>query len=335
MRALLRRLGLLTLGLLLAILLLEVGLRATGLAVRAQAGVFALNESGTLGLRPCAQGQVRRPDGRVTTVATDGLGLRSSRECSPTPAADTLVIGDSQVFGLGVEADETFAARLGALNGGVPDFAVVDALAWGSGLLARPELAAVRRVVVVANQSNDFDDGSVTSAARNVVRGGYLLRRDRLSHRAASLWSTPLVHSALFYAIWRRTVLPPADPPGAWLTDPASVVPLATRLGEAVREFARLQPSRTVQLVWLPADLATSEENARLSVLLPDGSPADLRLWESAILREALAGGWQGPVVDLGPALTPKGSFLEHDYHLSEQGHSAVAASLVSHNGER
>jgi hypothetical protein len=330
-----RRLALVAVGLGVAAGLLEAGLRLTGRAVRPQAAIFALDERGTLGLAACVRDRVRRPDGRVTEVATDAAGLRSDRGCTEPPATDTLVLGDSQVFGLGVSLDETFAARLGALDGGVPDFAIPDALAWGERLLARRSLVGVRRVIVVLNQSNDFDDGLRTSAARNDVRSGYLLRRDRLATRGAALWGTPLAHSALFYTLWGRLVAPPADPPGDWLVNPAAVVPLARDLGRAVRAFADAHPSIAVTLAWLPADLATSPENAAESVLYRAGDPVSLALWQDTRLRDAVGEGWAAPLVDLGPALATPASFLAHDFHLSESGHARVASLLLTHTDGR
>ncbi len=335
MRGLLRRLALVLAGLVAAAALLELALRATGRSTRAQAAIFTVDASGALGPAPCAHDRVRRPDGVVTDLATDTLGLRSASACEAPGSSPVLVLGDSQAFGLGVAHADTFATRIGAHNGGVPDFAVGDALARGTALLARPELTAVRRIFVVVNQSNDFDDGERSIAERNVVRGGYLLRRDRLAAKGAFLWSTPLVHSALFYTLWARLVPAPADAPGAWLTDPPAVVPLAGALGRAVRAFADQHPAQKVELVWLPADLATSAANASGSVLFRGGDPAGLALWDRTELRDALAAGWGAPLVDLGPALTGAGSFLAHDFHLSERGHEAVSALLLSRSDER
>lgn len=334
MAGVLRRLLLVVAGLLVAAGLLEGLLRLSGQGVRSQAGLFVVENDGAIGLAPCASDRVRRPDGLVTTLTTDRLGLRAASACAEPSASRTLVLGDSQVFGLGVAAEDSFAARMGALNGGVPDYAIGDALARGRRLLSHPELSGVRRVLVVVNQSNDFDDGTRPVGERNVIRGGYLLRQDRLDTRGAGLWSTPLVHSALFYTLWARFAPPSAAAPGAWLTDPGSLTPLAASLGEAVRTFANGYPTLEVQLVWLPADLATSEANARTSVLYRTGDPAALSLWERHELRDALAGGWGAPIVDLTPVLTEAGAFLAHDFHLSERGHAAVA-EFLSRSGER
>jgi hypothetical protein len=330
MRKVLRRLALVAVGLGVGAGLLEAALRLSGRSVRTQASLFEVSAQGTLGLQACGHDLLRGPDGRVTDLATDASALRSDRPCLPTPAADTLVLGDSQVFGLGVAASEAFPARIGALNGGVPDFAVGDALDWGDSRLALRALAPVRRVVVVVNQSNDFEDALRPSAERNVVRSGYLLRRDRLTTPGAFLWGTPLARSALFYMVWGRRAAPPADPPGAWMANPESIVGLAEALGQEVRRFADRHPSVDVELAWLPADLATSEANARASRLYSRGDAAALRLWENPTLRDALASGWGAPIVDLGPALTARGSFLAHDFHLGERGHARVAEALAS-----
>ena len=113
---------------------LEVALRVGGLGVRGQLGIFQHAEGGDIVLAPCASDRVRGPDGVVTEVVTDRSGFRVAVTCEATQS-DVVVLGDSQVFGLGVRHEDTFAARLGARNAGVPDYGVADALALGRELI--------------------------------------------------------------------------------------------------------------------------------------------------------------------------------------------------------
>lgn len=327
MRRVLLRLGFVALGLGLGAGALEVGLRASGSGLRGQVGVFVDLGGARVGLRPCATDRVRGPDARVTAVATDEAGHRAGAACV-AEGDDVLVLGDSQVFGLGVEYAETFVAQLGAIDAGVPDYGVPDSLAAGTDTLAARG-SAVRTVVVVVNQANDWEDGTRLAGDRNAVRRGYLLRRDRLGLPGAWVWSTPLGDSALVYRLWTRVSPVPRDPPPAWLTEPAAQAPLSAAFGAAIREFAEGHPGVRVVPAWLPADVATGEARAAESVLPRGADLAPLRPWADTTLRDQLAAALAPlPLVDLTDALRDPAAFLPHDFHLSVAGHAAVAEAL-------
>lgn len=97
-----------------------------------QAGMYAATADGDVGLLPGYRGTLRVDV--ETTIAINSLGMRG-----PEPGRKAagerrvLVLGDSVVWGYGVEAEETFAARLGLRmstettwcatgNGGVPGY---------------------------------------------------------------------------------------------------------------------------------------------------------------------------------------------------------------------
>ena len=302
---------------------LEVALRVGGLGVRGQLGIFQHAEGGDIVLAPCASDRVRGPDGVVTEVVTDRSGFRVAVTCEATQS-DVVVLGDSQVFGLGVRHEDTFAARLGARNAGVPDYGVADALALG-----RQASSAAAVVVIVVNQANDWVDGTARSAERNVLRAGYLLRKDRLDAPGAWLWSTPFARSALLYQVWLRVApLPSPSTPG-WLANPAGEGAMTRRFASLILDFAAAVPTTRVLPVWLPADLATSEARSRLSPLAPAEAIALARPWADTTLRDDLAAALAPmPLVDLSPALIAPDSFLPHDFHLSAAGHAAVAEQL-------
>ena len=302
---------------------LEAALRVGGLGVRRQLGLFQVGEAGDIVLAPCASDRVRGPDAVVTQVYTGPDGLRSAVACEAT-SSDIVIVGDSQVFGLGVRHEDTFSARLGARNAGVPDYGVADALALGRGALSGASV-----IVIVVNQANDWADGTARSAERNVIRYGYLLRKDRLDAPGAWLWSTPLARSALLYQIWLRLAPLPPPPPPEWLRNPAGEGAMTRALATLILDFAQSLPVVRVVPVWLPADLATSEARSRLSPLAPAEAIALARPWADTTLRDDLAAALAPmPLVDLSPSLIAPDSFLPHDFHLSAAGHAAVAEQL-------
>ena len=74
-------------------------------------------------LEPGATQRVSFGGNPVSRVRINREGLRGADLPPPSPG-EVLVVGDSQVFGLGVEEEETFSVRLDAL---LPEAAVVNA----------------------------------------------------------------------------------------------------------------------------------------------------------------------------------------------------------------
>lgn len=108
-------------GFALAVTLLEVGLRLawtppSAMAEFQQKGLYQLLPSGNAGLTPGYRGTLQLgPEQPVTRISIDSLGMRG-----PVPAPDQpgarrlLIVGDSLVFGYGVDDDQTFCRRLEA-----------------------------------------------------------------------------------------------------------------------------------------------------------------------------------------------------------------------------
>jgi lysophospholipase L1-like esterase len=109
------------------------------------------------------------------TVHTDALAMRVPVRA---PAGDgrprVLVLGDSFVFGQGVEAQDAWPAQLelalaargdtvAVLNGGIPGYSTLDEAAWLSayGLAQHP-----RRVVLGVFLGNDLEDNGTTAQRR-------------------------------------------------------------------------------------------------------------------------------------------------------------------------
>jgi lysophospholipase L1-like esterase len=139
-----------------------------------------------LGVRlvPGAEQRLAFGGNPVTRVRINRDGYRGAD--LPKPAADRdeiLVVGDSQVFGLGVEERETFSARLGArlgagalvINGGVPTYGPAEYRAVAAELLAR---RPVKTVVFTINMVNDLFEAGRPNAVRHAVWDGWAVRRE-------------------------------------------------------------------------------------------------------------------------------------------------------------
>jgi hypothetical protein len=137
----------------------------------------------TLGVRlqPNASMKLRIASGNpVTTVATNSQGYRAPEWGPPAPG-EVLVVGDSQVFGLGVEARETFTARLAellevpTLNGGVPTYGPREYTAVVKDVLRTRKVATV---VYVLNLSNDLFEVDRPNLGRHTVWDGWAVRTE-------------------------------------------------------------------------------------------------------------------------------------------------------------
>jgi hypothetical protein len=137
----------------------------------------------TLGvrLRPNASQRLGFAGNAVTTVRTNSMGFRGGEWPAPSEGGDVLVVGDSQVFGLGVEENETHAAVMGeklgrtVINGGVPTYGPAEYAAVIREIGAQRKLA---EVVVVYNAVNDFFEVSRPNSQRHVVADGWAVRTE-------------------------------------------------------------------------------------------------------------------------------------------------------------
>jgi hypothetical protein len=131
-------------------------------------------------LEPGASMRFRLRQNPVSTIHVNSHGFRGPEWPAPAPS-DILVVGDSQVFGLGVDDDATFSARLAAdsgrvvLNAGVPTYGPREYLATARELLA---LRKVASVVVVLNFLNDPFELERPNATRHAVWDGWAVRSE-------------------------------------------------------------------------------------------------------------------------------------------------------------
>ncbi len=131
-------------------------------------------------LEPDASMKLRVANNPVTTVETNHEGFRAPDWGKPQ-AGEVLVVGDSQVFGLGVQAHETFTARLSALlevptlNGGVPTYGPREYTAVVEQVLATRKVSTV---VYVLNLSNDLFEVDRPNLQRHTVWDGWAVRTE-------------------------------------------------------------------------------------------------------------------------------------------------------------
>lgn len=262
---------------------------------------------------------VHRPFGGVYELCTAERNTRVAKAADPR----RILVGDSQVIGLGVGEEETAAARLGVLGLGAPGWAPVDE----AGALGAPE-----RVVFVVNMANDWDEVAPINE-RFAVVGGWLLTKDAAAGPAAAFWGSPLSRVHLLYHLM---VLFGRDMTGvlrggtvaAWLTAPESAATTSAALAAPIVAWAGAHPAVTTAVAFLPVDLAVDPRRVSVSPLAgvepaAAGHAAD-------VLRDQLGAALGGvPLLDLGPALRghPE-AFLDHDLHLSADGQGRVADVL-------
>src|SRR5689334_10703157 len=131
-------------------------------------------------LRPGASERISFGGNPVTHVRINRDGTRGS-ELPPPAVNEILVVGDSQTFGLGVEEDAAFAARLGALTGrpvvnaGVPTYGPGEYDAVVEEMLARRRPSTV---VYVVNMANDLFEANRPNRDRHVVWDGWAVRKE-------------------------------------------------------------------------------------------------------------------------------------------------------------
>ncbi len=307
---------------------LALGLVLAELVIRAGSGgalphlrLFA-QDGPTIALQPDRCADVRHATGTVYAVCTGPDALRRAG-----PPTAPLVVGDSQVLGMGVPDGATFAALSSWRNGGVPGHGVADALAHADAL------DPPAPVIVVVNQANDWEEGLTRAGDRYRVTGGLLLRSTSANPVGRAFWSSPLSRLQLlaYVALLASAprVAPDAAPP-AWLADPGGQAGTSHALADAIDAFADRHPTRPVLVAFLPVDVAVDPARVATSPFGRHAAAVAPAPWQDRQLRDQLSAGLdRARFVDLTPTLeaTP-GAFLDADYHLSPAGHAAVARAL-------
>lgn len=136
-------------------------------------------------LEPHAEQQISFGGNPVTRLRTNGAGYRGA-EWPASTEDEIIVVGDSQVFGLGVEERETFSARLAdelrrpVINAGVPTYGPPEYRAVISELLAQRK---ARTVVLTLNLVNDTFELGRPNTERHAVWDGWAVRKENAPAR--------------------------------------------------------------------------------------------------------------------------------------------------------
>jgi len=137
-------------------------------------------------LEPGAEMNFRLGNNPLTTIHVNTSGYRGPEWPEPVSEAkpgegEVLVLGDSQVFGLGVNDDETFSARLAehtgrsVINAGVPTYGPQEYTAIAGEILAERK---PQTVVYVLNFLNDPYELERPNNARHAVWDGWAVRSE-------------------------------------------------------------------------------------------------------------------------------------------------------------
>lgn len=285
-------------GLTLGVVIAEFAFRARDDGAFPHLNLYEADATLGVKLSPNAEMRLKLGNNPTTTIHTNALGFRGGDW--PAPAAtDVLVVGDSQVFGLGVEDSETFSAQLASLrkvnvlNAGVPTYGPGEYTALVERLVAERK---PKHVVYVMNVSNDLFELGIANTKRHQVWDGWAVRTETAP---AATTNFPFRHavmnrSHLVYAL-RRLVAGNANlaqesaGEGTWkdiVTASSSTKPLEDT-DVATREALEKRNTTTKQLDALQLDLdrhvsrriQDSEGYAQAAKVLPvlkQGDPRDI-----------------------------------------------------------
>jgi hypothetical protein len=262
----------------------------------AHVNTFVADEDLGLRLAPRASGTIALGRNPTAAYSTDRHGWRSG----PVLAKNTdsiVIVGDSQVFGLGVEDDATVAARLQAHtgrpvhNGGVPTYGPEEYLAVLDELLGASD---ARTGVLVVNLANDLFEIGRPNVDRHAVWDGWAVR---IETAPQAVWALPgrqwlMSQSHLVHALrrwWHGPVAPDTGLPseGDWQTVLEQSLPAAApsteeqALREAMVAAARQRREAQDQEQALRAEVLSrivrgTEERLALQAVDEGASPGDI-----------------------------------------------------------
>ncbi|MEO6593325.1 MAG: hypothetical protein ABIP94_01070 [Planctomycetota bacterium] len=194
-----------------------------------QAGMYMATPDRDTALQPGYRGTLQIGEAGVTTVAIDGLGMRGAEIGAKRPGERrVLVVGDSLVFGYGVDVEQALPAQLEhdlraagvdctVGNGGVPSYGSKHAVAHMARLDGPFEADAF---VVCGFLGNDAMDD--VSPERTVYAG--LMLQGQMARLVHNSWRTRLAlrsRAALWLESWIFTNHPAWSPLTQLAPDPA------------------------------------------------------------------------------------------------------------------
>ncbi len=156
-------------------------------------------------LQPGATERVKFGPNPMTHVRVNAQGFRGA-DWPPPGEGEVLVVGDSQVFGLGVEEGETMSAALEkvlgkrVLNAGVPTYGPPEYARIAAEVMAKRPVSAV---VFVINFSNDLFEMKRPNKDRHVVWDGWAVHSEFAPEHVTKFPGRELLYrkSHAFYAL--------------------------------------------------------------------------------------------------------------------------------------
>jgi hypothetical protein len=344
---LLRRATVVMVAMLAGVLLSELAISAARGFAFPYLNIFEADERLGVRLQKDASTRTRSRTGRVTNVRTNADGFRGPawREADEVVPGRVLLLGDSQVFGYGVEEADAMAARLHAITGGEVLCAAVPT--WGPSEYARAARELVPRfrpehVIFVGNLANDWLEARAPNTRRSTARDGWVTRVRAgveppvaFPGRQALLSRSQLVFLARELGVVLRERGLPQNAAAEHLARNAPRLrahgeyktPLAPFIAD-VRDTCAAHGCRA-HVAALPLDVLVADDEWQKY-----GTPARDLSAARALLSDLLTDSVRlgVPALTLFPVLraASPGAFLQDDYHLSPRGHDAVARALAS-----
>ncbi|MFT3712136.1 MAG: hypothetical protein QM817_31215 [Archangium sp.] len=169
------------LGLTLGLVIAEFAFRMRDDGAFPHLNFYVADEALGARLQPNASMKLRVGENNpLTTVTTNSRGYRGAEWAAPSPN-DVLVVGDSQTFGLGVNDDETFSAKLAkelnapVLNLGVPTWGPLE---YSAALEEQLKDRKPRACVYVLNLANDLFEADRPNSKRHKIWDGWAVRAE-------------------------------------------------------------------------------------------------------------------------------------------------------------
>lgn len=201
------RAGMVLAGLVLGLVVAELVFRYRDAGAFPHLNVYVADPELGVRLMPGATQKLAFGGNPVTRIRINDDGFRGAD--LPAPSKDeVLVVGDSQVFGLGVEEDETFSAKLAAatrrtvVNAGVPTYGPGEYAAMVKEQLAKRHSGTV---VLTINLVNDLFEDKHPNKDRHVVWDGWAVRKETAPDSTTWFPGRDFVYrrSHLFFALRR------------------------------------------------------------------------------------------------------------------------------------
>lgn len=331
-------------------IVIEAGLRAYGEYAGATTFGELFMDDPAVGIRLRPNASIRYTTVEFTTdIHINAQGVRDDEPIGPKGPGEkrVVVLGDSLVLSVQVQAAQTFCERLEArlnsaasgmrwrvINAGVQGYGPVEQWMLFDRVVAGFEPDIVMMVVFVGNDALEAAD-----AAETLVTG----RPKVVTEPGARQWRRLIRSSVVLQAVrvrWdqlrsRFSLGTPERPLASYLADPPAVV--GEGLARSREAFGRIADrARAIgaapAFVLMPARFQVNDEDyGNLDAAVRQAGGVLDR--QSASRRFADALGPLGvPMIDLQPLLArepePSGLFFQRNVHLTPRGHEVVAATL-------